>query len=168
MRERKHIRLKEYDYSRKGIYFITICTQNMESYFGKIVNEKMILSDIGSIANLYLQKIPEHFNHVKLHKYVIMPNHIHCIIEIVGSPHGVTDEFVHNNQFGPQTKGSLSVIINLFKSSVTRWANHNKHNYFAWQKRFYDRKIRNRRELEKTSEYICMNPLKWKDDKYFG
>ncbi len=79
---RHSIRLHEYDYSQNGFYFLTICTKNRECLFGKIQNAKMNLSNIGKIVNNCWQTIPDHFPQIALHEYVIMPNHIHGIIEI--------------------------------------------------------------------------------------
>ena len=83
---RKSIRLKGYDYSQSGLYFITICVQNRECLFGKIVNGEMVLNDAGKMADNVWMKMPERFLNVQLHEYVIMPNHFHAIFEIVGAP----------------------------------------------------------------------------------
>ncbi len=79
--KRRSIRLKNYDYSREGLYFITICCKNREHLFGEIVDGKMILNDIGEMAQICWNAIPEHFENVSLHSFVIMPNHVHGIIE---------------------------------------------------------------------------------------
>ena len=76
------IRLKNWDYTFNGYYFITICTKNKECYFGEIIDDKMILSEIGKIAHKYWQEIPKHFPFAQLDKFVIMPNHMHGIIII--------------------------------------------------------------------------------------
>ena len=77
---RRSIRLPGFDYSRAGTYFITICTLNKELIFGKIIDGKPILSEIGKIAAKYLEEIPNHFENVFVDEYVVMPNHIHIII----------------------------------------------------------------------------------------
>lgn len=81
---RRSIRLKGYDYSQEGMYFITICVQDHECIFGEIVQQIMILNDAGKIAEQCWLSIPEHFPNAILHEYVVMPNHIHGIIEITG------------------------------------------------------------------------------------
>jgi REP element-mobilizing transposase RayT len=78
--KRKHTRLREWDYSSAGVYFITICCHKRESYFGKISNHKMNLSEIGIIAKQFWLEMPVHFPTVKTDDFVIMPNHIHGII----------------------------------------------------------------------------------------
>jgi len=80
---RKSIRLKGYDYSREGLYFITICTHNRECLFGEIVDGNMILNEAGKIADACWQDIPNHFPNAVLHEYIVMPNHVHGIIELV-------------------------------------------------------------------------------------
>ena len=77
-------RLKGYDYTREGLYFITICTKNREHYFGEIIDHKMKLSNIGVLANVFWHEIKNHSKNVELHQFVVMPNHIHGILEIVG------------------------------------------------------------------------------------
>ena len=81
---RRSIRLKEYDYSQEGLYFVTICVQKHENMFGEIIEEKMCLSPIGIIADVLWYEIKNHAQNIELHEFVVMPNHIHGIIEIVG------------------------------------------------------------------------------------
>lgn len=80
---RKSIRLKGYDYSSEGLYFITICTQNREHLFGKIVNNKMILNSAGLMIERIYKELSDSFENAQLEEYVIMPNHFHSIIEII-------------------------------------------------------------------------------------
>lgn len=82
---RKSIRLKGYDYSQAGLYFITICVQDRKCLFGHIENGEMILNDAGKMADNEWMKIPERFTNVRLHEYVVMPNHFHAIMQIVGA-----------------------------------------------------------------------------------
>ena len=82
---RRSIRLKGFDYSQQGLYFITICCKDKKHLFGKIVNNEMQLSPVGKVAEQCWRDIPLHFENVALHPFVIMPNHIHGIIEIVGA-----------------------------------------------------------------------------------
>jgi putative transposase len=82
---RRSIRLKGYDYSQAGLYFITICCKDRAHLFGKVVNGEMVLNDAGEIAQKCWLEIPNHFPNVVLHEYVIMPNHVHGIVEFVGA-----------------------------------------------------------------------------------
>ncbi len=80
---RRSIRLKGYDYSQAGLYFVTICVKNRKYLFGKIVNGNLILNDAGRMVNDEWLKLPERFQNIRLHQYIIMPNHFHAILEIV-------------------------------------------------------------------------------------
>jgi REP element-mobilizing transposase RayT len=162
---RRSIRLKNYDYSREGAYFITICTKERECFFGKISAGKLILNDIGTIAERYLKEIPDHFPHVDMGEMIVMPNHIHCILvfksypAVVGARHVVPLQ--RQNQFSKPFTGSVSVVIQQFKSSVKRWCNQNDHKYFHWQSRFYDHIIRDDKSFQRIVNYIKSNPSKW-------
>jgi putative transposase len=169
MKRRKLNRLDGYNYSQQGMYFITICTKNREYIFGEIVNEKMILNDIGKITERYWLEIPNHFPHVSLDEFIVMPNHVHGIIEIknnldVGNAH------VRSKNIN-RSKMLISKAIHGFKSSVTRRIFKNQERMyafptkFAWQKSFYDRIIRNEIELNKIREYIFKNPINWEQDR---
>jgi putative transposase len=170
---RKSIRLKGYDYSQAGMYFITICVKHKECLFGHIENGEMVLNDIGKIAEDYLVEIPDHFKHSKLDDFVVMPNHIHLILVLndfyVGTQLAIStpQPTITQNQFSKPIAGSVSVIIQQFKSSVTRWANKNNHTYFGWQGRFHDHVIRDEKSYFRIKNYINENPSKWYDDKFF-
>jgi REP element-mobilizing transposase RayT len=159
-------RLKNWDYSSFGYYFVTICTRNRECLFGNIVDGEIVLSEIGKIAKQYWLGIPNHFQNAKLDEFVIMPNHIHgiVIIDNVETPHGVSLQ-QRQNKFSKPIPGSLSMVINQYKSTVTRWCRKNGYNDFAWQSRFYDHIIRNENSLRKIREYINNNPMKWDIDE---
>src|SRR6056297_3244370 len=82
---RRSIRLKEYDYSRAGAYFVTICTQNRECLFGGIVNGEMVSNDAGRMVQTVWDEIPLHYPGIEIDAFVVMPNHIHGIVVIVGA-----------------------------------------------------------------------------------
>jgi putative transposase len=102
---RKSIRLKGYDYSQNGLYFLTICTYNRECWFGEIIDKEMILNDAGKIANECWLNIPEHFPNAVLHEHVVMPNHVHGIIELSGTATTVDENNVGVQDTGEQTVG---------------------------------------------------------------
>ena len=168
-------RLQNRDYAANGWYFITICTRDRTCFFGDIINGEIHYSEIGQIAQKFWADIPNHFEHTYIDGYVIMPNHVHGIIVIdrpqnVETCHGTslhqsetpTDP---SNKFAPLKRGSLQLIINAYKSSVTRWCKKNNQEHFAWQPRFYDHIIRADGSLDKIREYIVNNPMKWELDK---
>ncbi|MBI3591187.1 MAG: transposase [Candidatus Melainabacteria bacterium] len=159
---RRSIRLKEYDYSQDGYYFVTICTKNRECFFGDVIDGKMELSPMGGIANECWNDIPKHFSNVLLDVFAIMPNHLHGIIVIdnVGTYHGMS-----LRQFAKPISKSLSMIINQFKSSVKRQCNKNGFEYFGWQRNYYENVIRNEIALDNIREYIINNLIQWKFDR---
>jgi len=174
--ERKKIRLDEWDYSSEGVYFITICCQGRKLFFGTVHKDKVVFSEIGKIADQFWQAIPSHFPHVKLHEFVIMPNHIHGIVvldySLAGQQYGISVLSEHKtkdnfNKFSKPVKKSVSVIINQFKSSVKRWCNQNGYSHFQWQSRFYDHILQDEKSIDRVREYINNNPRNWiSDDLY--
>lgn len=177
------IRLKEWDYSNPWWYYVTLNTKNHIHHFGKVENEKMILNNLGMIVETEWLKTKSLRTNVELDYFVVMPNHFHGIIILnpVETRRGVSQknkiqlmsetrrgESLQNDsyaQFGQPIRNSLSVIINQFKGSVKRWANSNNYFNFFWLPRFYDRIIRNEKELYNIRKYIEQNPLKWELEK---
>lgn len=100
---RKSPRLTDYDYSQKGAYFVTICTHQRQHLFGKIEADEMILNHLGKIVDECWLKLPAHFANITINHYVIMPNHVHAIIEII-----------------TQTKIVLGTMVGSYKAAVTR------------------------------------------------
>lgn len=176
-------RLQKWDYGWNAIYFVTICTWHREHYFGEINNGAMCLSPIGTIANVLWHELKNHFNHIELDAFVVMPNHIHGIIAInnnggngmvvvphterVVSPHDVDAKTIGQRRFQHQGSGTLSSIVGSYKSAVSRHA-HRLGYDFAWQSRFYDRIIRHNDALTRVQTYIVNNPLNWKEDKFYN
>lgn len=159
-------RLKEWDYSNPWWYYITMNTKNHTPYFGEIKNGKMVLNELGKIAENIWNEIPKHFSNAELDYYVIMPTHVHGIIII-----NQTVETRHASSL--QHKNiTLSDIIGSFKSAVTKAAKEKENKDFYWQQRFYDRLIRNEKELYKIRLYMEGNPLKLEleneEDEYTG
>jgi REP element-mobilizing transposase RayT len=166
----KSIRLEHWDYSSNGAYFVTICTKNRINYLGEIINGKMELSEIGGITKNELLKIPMLRNNVLLDEWVIMPNHVHIIFIIDMIPPFVETCLgmslrAKYNRFSKPISGSLSMIVNQYKSAVKRECNKSNFRQFTWQPRFYERIIRNENELNRTREYIINNPIKWEFDR---
>lgn len=179
-------RLKNWDYSANGAYFITICTQNREHFFGEVVEGQFITSELGRLAGKYWLEIPSHFPFVELGNFVVMPNHTHGIliinknnIETLHCNVSITNTGITNTRITKTTDiqkneqmarispkpGSISTIIRSYKSVVSKNA-HLIHSDFSWQSRFHDHIIRNSQELERIQYYIENNPLNWKEDKF--
>jgi len=150
--ERKSIRFRDYDYSTGGLFFITICTQGHKCILGRVKDYEIELSPFGnSVLKRWLSF--ENAN-IKLHEFVIMPNHFHAIIKL--------------EQF------SLGDLICDFKSLTTRdfiegvkdkgWPRFDKR---IWQRNYFEHIIRNEKSLFKIAEYIENNPAKWHEDKFY-
>jgi putative transposase len=175
---RRSIRLRGWDYSREGAYFITICTRNHELLLGRIENECMEPSQIGSfVISEWAQtfKIRRNF---EADYSVVMPNHFHGIVVItekvikhdVGATCGRPDPNIRRviRQFGP-TNASLASAIAGFKSAVTSKSRKllSSPALQVWQRNYHEHIIRNEDELFRCREYIENNPLKWTLDRYY-
>ncbi len=151
---RKHNRLKGYDYSVPGYYFVTISTWNHCPYFGEINNGQVRLNSLGLIAQRFWIEIPTHYNTIAIDVFTILPDHIHGIIVI---------EEINNvgtAQWAVPTVG-LSTIINSYKGAVTKTVHTQMpNNNFGWQRSFYDHIIRSDEALNQIRQYIVNNPLK--------
>ncbi len=167
----KSTRLKHWDYSSNGAYYITICTKDRECFFGKIINKKMVLSEIGEIIKTFWLEIPTHYPNVKLDEFVIMPDHLHGLIFIdnsfsVETCHGMSLQRHYTyNKFSKPVSQSLSMIINQFKSAVKRWCNKHGFPNFTWQSGFHESIVRNEKHLHVIRRYIINNPLKFELNK---
>lgn len=186
---RKSLRLKGYDYSREGLYFITICAHEMECLFGEIENGEVKLNIIGEKIKKEILKTEEVRENIEIHEWVIMPNHFHGIIEILGIEGVInnarTKQKTRNDEnyfskISPKSN-TLSLIIRSYKSCVTRNINRltNKkctgviHNTLSgnticrWHRNYYENIIRNEKAYLKVTEYIRNNPVKWEEDRYY-
>lgn len=142
---RKKLRLKYYDYSKQGLYFITICIKNRVEILGRINDNQIELTKEGMVVQNHIKYIAKKYRNVRVDKYIVMPNHIHMIISI-----------------DIENSVNLSRIIKQYKGSVTK-----KIGYSIWQKSYYEHIIRDEKEYYKIKEYIQNNIINWKIDKYF-
>jgi putative transposase len=182
---RRSIRLKDYDYSQAALYFITICCENRHHLFGEILGDKMKLNNAGENAKQCWMSIPQHFPNVQLHEFVIMPNHIHGIIEFVGaknlSPDGgnesidieINDDWtngVRAKDFSPLrgTSKTIGSVVRGFKVGVTKWMRQNTDVLDVWQRNYFEHIIRNENSFDTIREYIITNPEKWPHDKFYS
>ena len=154
------IRLKEYDYSQPGEYFITVCTHDHECTLGKIVDGEMRLNEVGRIVEKCWKEIPRHFINVKLDEFVFMPNHLHGILTI-NEPVGVQNFEPLQNTYQHIVSKSLGSIIRSYKAAVTHECRKCGYHDFRWQRNYYDRVIRNDNELDNIRDYIHNNVLQW-------
>lgn len=153
---RKQIRLKDFDYSSDGAYFITICSTDRKQIFSKVIKSKDIvaantvrLSNIGKIIEQNIHNIETVYPCVNVVNYIIMPNHLHLILAI--DTNGQT-------MFAP----TITRVIKQFKGVVSKQVG-----YSIWQRNFYDHIIRDENDLMTKMEYISSNPEKWEEDEYY-
>lgn len=161
------MRLKNRDYSLPDLYFVTICASQRQCILSRINRKQVELTPIGNIVRESWVAIPAHFARVALHAFVIMPNHMHGIIEIADTglaQHAALQEKHHGVLYGVQS-GSLSAVVRSFKAEVTRRGREELHYQGRiWQPNYFDRVIRGAREFSDASAYIVENPLKWEFD----
>jgi len=177
---RRSTRLRGYDYAQPGAYFFTICTRERKCLFGEIVDGEMVLNERGEIVAACWHDLPNHYPHVRLDAFVIMPNHVHGIIVLldddtiagadldvvgagVGARHASPLPFdVTPTPRGPK-RGSVGAIVGSFKSAVTRRINmmRGTPGMTIWQRNYYEHIIRDKDDLYDIRRYIAENPLKW-------
>ena len=169
---RRSIRLKGYDYSQPGAYFVTVCTNKWKCLFGEIVGGTMVLNQLGQIVSGCWNEIPEHFPNVELDEFVTMPNHLHGIVVTanknqLSACRGTACRAPTVESFGKPVAGSLSTIMRSFKSAVTKEINKMRGtpNLPIWQRNYYEHVLRNEDKLNRTREYVLNNPLQWQFDR---
>ena len=168
---RRSSRLKEYDYSQIGAYFITICIYNKRCLLGKVKNGKIELNIAGQIIKKWWLELPHKFPNIKIDEYIVMPNHLHGIISIIKTNVGA-DPCVCPNNKGEHIGSPLQKIIQWFKTMTTNeYIRRIKrdglppfHDKF-WQRNYYEHIVRNEDELNQIRKYIAENPLKWERDE---
>ncbi len=149
---RKSLRLKDYDYSRSGAYFVTICTKGRQFYFEKFPN-------LRNVVQAQWNGLEIRFPEIELDEFVIMPNHIHGIIFIAGA--------IHESPLQYRQKMLLPKVVGYFKMNTAKKINQilNRSGKPFWQRNYYEHVIRNEKELKHIREYIQNNPLKWELDR---
>jgi REP element-mobilizing transposase RayT len=174
---RRSIRLKGYDYTLSGAYFITIVTHERECLFGEITNSEMAANKFGLVAQQMWDKLPARFRNVELGTFIVMPNHIHGIILLDGTRRGIAESAADSDdqssryalterQFGKMIRGSIPAIVRAYKSSVAYRINimRGLRNAPVWQRNYYEHIIRNADEAERIEHYIMSNPSNWATD----
>ncbi|MFZ4621653.1 MAG: transposase [Bacteroidota bacterium] len=156
-KDHKQYRLPYFNYSSTGSYFITVCTKDRVNLFGRIENGKIIVTEMGRIAQDCWEKIPVISSFATLDQYVVMPNHVHGIIKIYNPDE---DSFLTTKEFKIRPR-SISTVVAGFKSAVTKRCREIDPTIDIWQSRFFDRIIRNDAELNNIRQYIKNNPAQW-------
>lgn len=179
--KRKSIRLKGYNYSQAGLYFITICCQNRECFFGEIKNGEMIWNDAGKMIEKWYFELENKFSDIKCDEMIVMPNHFHCIVENVGAdlrvcPNGINDIPIlgDNPILGEHIGSPLHTVVQWFKTMTTNEYIRGVKNLGwkpfdgkIWQRNYYEHIIRNEQSYSIISNYIINNPTQWQTDKFY-
>jgi len=158
---RRSLRLKGYDYSRAGAYFVTICTHGRECLFGEIMDGEMRLNAAGQAAQADWVRLPERFQSIELDEFVIMPNHLHGII-LVGA--GLAPP---GGKGAASSAPTLGHILRAFKSISAIAVNRllGRSGRSVWQRNYYEHIVRNENELAHIREYIANNHAQWALDR---
>lgn len=186
-------RLQNWDYSTDGAYFITICTQNREHFFGEIISVEndfeMKSNQLGVLAEEIWFEIPTHFPFIELDEFVVMPNHIHGILMINHDGRDAAIDNVNDNGRDAINRVSTTIIPNdsinggfagiknpMFHENISRVIRWYKgrcsfemrkiNAVFSWQSRFYNHIIRDAQSFERIQNYIFNNPSRWAEDDY--
>jgi len=160
--KRKPTRLKNYDYSSEGAYFITICSHNRKMLFSNIVgaiheSPENKLNSNGTIIDYYINNLENRFG-IIVDKYVIMPNHIHIIIVI-------DERSIRESTL--QKRSIVSNVMGYLKMNASRDIHKNGYGEKIWQRSFHDHIIRGEKDYLKIWSYIEANPIKWRDDCFY-
>jgi putative transposase len=161
---RRSIRLKGYDYTQAGAYFITLCSYRRVSLFGEISDEEMHSNEFGRRVEAAWLKTGTIRSNVELDEYVVMPNHFHGILIVSGdAAEGTARRAPTAREFGGSIRSSLGVIVGAFKSATTRSINHIRQTpgLPLWQCNYYEHVIRDDKALDRIRNYILTNPLRW-------
>jgi putative transposase len=178
LHHRRSLRLKNYDYSKKGTYFVTICTKNGTEVFGAIDDGVMQLSAEGVIAQHLWCTLPERFPGIELDDFVFMPNHVHGIIvrsqeftpsqaeedSTISSTMSQPEYLLQPYRTNPKRSQKLSEIVRTFKGVTSYTLRRNGAPEFAWHRDYYEHIIRNEEELERIRLYMLNNPQTWHKD----
>jgi REP element-mobilizing transposase RayT len=194
-RQRKRLRLNEFDYRQPGAYFVTICVANREALLGMVKNGEFVPSDVGSVVESTLLEMPDRFDGCLIDSYVVMPNHVHAVVMLGAVPEredavvgqggsrtaptnivGDGNEQVTNDLVGagldlpspqPRPNPSLADVVRAFKTISATRANRILERTGApfWQRNYYEHVIRNDTALNRIRQYIANNPANWAVDE---
>ena len=174
---RRSIRLKGYDYSLSGAYFVTICVHYGQCLLGEIVDDEIHPSSFGQIAADCWNDLPNHYRHMSLDAFIVMPNHVHGIVVLTDTPGGPITHPDQYNEAIPIEGGMdgahaskrppLSEIIRAFKTFSAKQINlqQKRTGTSFWQRNYYEHIIRNERSYFAIRDYIVNNPVNWNKDQ---
>ena len=191
LRSRKPNRMKGKDYSEDGCYFVTSNCKDNKHHFGKVVNGEMVLNEFGEIAKQQILWLQEQYPYLKIHNWVVMPNHVHFLMEIDRGRIGIgtgrdlsvpnralnqsnseslenSIEIFEKNEIPPIKIKSISSLLGAFKTTSSKQIHLAGNEDFAWHRSFHDNIVRNSEAFRNIDRYITNNPKKWDEDKFNG
>lgn len=158
----RRLRLRDYDYSTPGYYFVTICTYDRFHYFGHITDRSIELSPAGQMVSNVIEELPIRFSNISIDSFVVMPDHLHVLI---GLGVRLADE---------PGEPDLSRVVQWLKMTTHRmysegvrrngWA---EYQWRVWQEGFHDHIVRNEKELDILRRYIAENVERWDEDQFY-
>ncbi|MBQ8748673.1 MAG: transposase [Oscillospiraceae bacterium] len=158
---RKTVRLQEYDYNTAGVYFLTLCTEKRRCILSRIVGTGVLdgpqieLLPVGAIADKYLRQLNDFYENLSVESYVIMPNHMHLLLQVKEGPSRTPVPTLQNS--------TVSRFVSTFKRFCNREYGTN-----VWQRGAYDHIIRDQADFDKHIQYIYENPFGWQKDEYYS
>lgn len=161
---RRSIRLRDYNYTQTGAYFVTVCTYQRECLLGEIVDGEMQLNGYGNVTKTCWEWLSQQYLYVELDEWVVMPNHLHGILVIN------EDRGKGGSRTAPTVlskRKPLGRLIGAFKTISNKQINEfcGRKGESVWQRNYYEHIIRNEEELNRIREYIITNALKWAEDE---
>lgn len=164
MRNRRSMRLPNYDYSQSGVYFVTICTYRFAHLFGRIADGNVQLNSLGRLVEEEWTRTALVRTLVDVDLFVVMPNHFHGLLRISESQSERIPDCTATIR-----ANSLGSIIAQFKSRVTKRSRSlgNPRSLPIWKRNYYDHIVRNERSLERIRNYILENPSRWTEDRFY-
>ena len=175
---RRSIRLRNYDYSQAGAYFVTICVEGRKPLYGEVCNGCMVRSPAGDAVASCWYEIPRHYLEVELDEFVVMPNHMHGIVVIASCRseraagaatmcRGRPTHAPPGSDVMAAPAHNLGTILGSYKSAVTKAVNALRcsQRVPVWQRGYFEHVVRSEEELNRIREYIASNPANWHLDK---
>lgn len=174
-RSRKNTRLPGYDYNTPGAYFLTLCTENRRCLLARIVETDLLdgpkieLLHYGKIAAQYINQLNNFYDHISVESYVIMPNHVHILLQVKGEGPSRTSVPTDGGGAGegPSVTKLQNSVVSRFVSTFKRFCN-KEYGQNIWQSRSYDHVIRDQEDFDKHLQYIYENPFGWQKDEFYA
>jgi REP element-mobilizing transposase RayT len=157
------LRLKDYDYAQAGAYFVTICVRDRACLFGNAVDGEMRLNAFGRLVDAAWRALPEHYPHVDLDCFVVMPNHFHGIVALRPAQECAAE--IHAGK-----RHGLPEIVRAFKTFSARRINEVRgtQGVPVWQRNYYEHVIRDEADYRRITEYVAENPRRWSEDSLYN